>query len=148
MSQNPYSAIDLNLPADVHAIKDSLVETAGAGGNSAFKRQIDLWWMCLLIGVREGVRVKATTVGPLVKFNTGVVLDSDAWRIVHIELIAMAAEGSNVLTEPNRVMSVAAEYAYGGASWILKHLGNQPSPLTELSRLVNEFLDQAGPAAT
>jgi hypothetical protein len=134
MIYNPYSNIDLFLPAKLHAHRSELVvQSGGSSMTAAFKRQIDLWWACVTAGARESKRAAADEVGQLVKFNSASILDSDAWRIVQIELLAMSAEGFEVLETPTEVMKVVSEYAYGGAQWVLDNLVGEPSPLSAMS---------------
>jgi len=134
MISNPYASLDLFLPEFLHSHRSELVVHAQASSQTgAFKRQIDLWWACVVAGVRSEQRVSSDQVGELVKFNTASILDSDAWRIVHIELIALAKQGFEVLESPSSVIRLVSEYAYGGSYLIKDELVSQPSPLAVYS---------------
>jgi hypothetical protein len=139
---NRYAAQDLFLPKAAHELVPSLVKQAGAGSTAAFDRQIDFWWAGLVIGLHNGRRTSASSLsdGGLSKFNTGVVFDSDPWRIVQLELLALAEEGAEALEVPSRVIVIASEYAYTGVLALAEELRGQPSPQGSLTVRLSELL--------
>ena len=113
---NPYAAIDLFLPEKVHQRVDSLVSRIETEPRP-FARQVDLWWAGIALGVRSGTR---TPMGDKpVKFNTGVIFNSDPWRITHLALLALASEGEEVLESPKPRDSDCVEFANTGLQWII-----------------------------
>lgn len=130
---NRYASIDLFLPERVHERVESLVSRSDADPKP-FARQIDLWWTGVVIGVRLGTRTSMPSA--VTKFNTGAILDSDRWRVTHLELLALAEEGPNALENPNRVILIASEYANAGMTWLIDCLLGEPEPIL---RMINEM---------
>lgn len=130
---NPYVSQDLFIAEDYHTRLSDFVSRSTKDG-LPFARQVDAWWVAIGIGVRIG----APTPLPekRVKFNDGAILNSDPWRVTHLELLALAYEGEDVLKEPARVIRIASEYANTGFSWLMETLVGEPeATLTLLNRL-------------
>jgi hypothetical protein len=122
---NPYAAIDLFLPENVHQRVDSLV-SRGDLDPRPFARQVDLWWAGIAIGVKSGSRTPMTEKS--IKFNTGVIFNSDPWRITHLALLALAIEGEAALESPGQVIRIATEFANTGLLWIIDALLGEAEP--------------------
>ena len=75
-----------------------------------------------------------------VKFNDGAILSTDPWRIVHLELLAIAEEREAVLENPRPVIRVALEYANGGFPWLLEQLVGEAEPTLRLMNRMDEVL--------
>jgi hypothetical protein len=132
---NPYAAIDLFLPEKVHQRVDSLV-SRGEADPKPFARQVDLWWAGIGRGVKSGVRTPMSEKS--VKFNTGVIFNSDPWRITHLELLALSAGGEEVLESPGQVVRIASEFANTGLMWIIDALLGEAEPtLTFMNQIVD-----------
>lgn len=132
---NPYASQDLYVATTVHARRFELVSRSDKDGKP-FSRQVDAWWMAMAIGVRLGQRVPLPAPQDTTKFNDGVVLASDPWRITQLEMLALAEEGEEVLDAPTQVIRIASEYANGGFPWLLDQLlGVQEPTLTLINRL-------------
>ena len=122
---NPYAAIDLFLPEKVHQRVDSLVSRVETEPRP-FACQVDLWWAGIALGVKSGSR---TPMGDKpVKFNTGVIFNSDPWRITHLALLALSSEGEEVLESPSQVIRIASEFANTGLQWIIDALLGEAEP--------------------
>lgn len=134
-----YVNFDLFVPASVHRLNETLVATSGGGADSAFEKQIDMWWTGLILGVREGRRTAGGDVGDLVKFNTASILASDPWRLPILELVAIAESGPSVLTRPREVITIGSEYAYTGLLFIADRLRANPDPLLALVNILKEI---------
>ncbi len=141
MLENRYAGIDLHLLTEVHARVESLVSRS-SNDPAPFERQIDFWWSGIGIGVALGERTPMPTA--ITKFNTGVILNSDPWRIVHLELLALAEEGREALENPNRVIRIASEYANTGTLWLSNNLIGEPEPILTLTNLMSEFHSPVG----
>lgn len=132
-SVNRYATIDMFIPTDVHSRIDSFVSRSDADPRP-FERQIDLWWAGLALGTHMGTRTPMPE--KRVKFNTAAILNSDPWRISHLELLALAEEGPEVFDSPARVIEIASEYANTGLPWIVNALLGEAEPiLTFINRL-------------
>ena len=104
---------------------------------SPFARQVDAWWAAIAIGVQYGERTPLPT--DQVKFNDGGILNSDPWRITHLELLALAEGGdAAMLDKPAEVIRMVSEYANTGFPYLLDHLMGQTEPTLNLIMRLNE----------
>ena len=60
-----------------------------------FGRVVDLWWHAIELGVVAGERIPLPTpVRPtLVNFSEADILQSDPWRVTHLELLVLGEQG-------------------------------------------------------
>lgn len=131
---NPYASQDLLISAENSDRIGSFVSRAG---DKPFTRQVDAWWIALLAGVRMGIRTELA--GRTVKFNDGGVLGSDPWRITHLELLAVAEEGVEVLQRPAQVVRIATEYANTGFDWLFTQLIGESEPALTLTNRLGDL---------
>ena len=130
---NPYTNQDLFWPKEFH--QNYVKAFQGQNVRKPFRRQIDLWWCALCLGVRRGHRTRLKK-DKRVKFNDGGILSSDPWRITHLELLALAELGEDGLDNSSRTIQMATEYAATGASVIEEICAGAADPtLTLLTRL-------------
>lgn len=122
---NPYASTDLYMPEQLHA---TILQFTGAG--KPFSRQIDAWWLGLCVGVRHGE--KRPRSEKRTKFMDGTILASDPWRIVHLELLALAEEGKEILSQPSKVITLASGYVDYGLEWITKQCLGATEPTLAL----------------
>jgi hypothetical protein len=135
---NRYAGLDLFVARNVHEGMTDLVSRSDADGKP-FARQVDLWWVAIGIGLQVGRRSPLPPPEERVKFNTAAILSSDPWRIIHLELLALAEEGADALDNPNRVLLIAGEYAATGLKWIVEHLIGEVEPILTLMNRLDEF---------
>ncbi len=135
---NPYVSQDLFIAEEHHARLGDFV-SRGAKDGLPFARQVDAWWVAIGVGVRIG----APTPLPekRVKFNDGAILNSDPWRITHLELLALAEEGEDTLQEPGRVICIVSEYANTGFGWLMETLVGEPEATLTLLNRLQDHLD-------
>lgn len=124
---NPYAGIDLTITTEV---SNAVRQFTGAG--KPFARQVDAWWLGLCLGVRKGEKRPRIDGEPRTKFHEGVIFSSDSWRLVHLELIAMADEGERILLDPSKVIAVASSYADFGLEWIVERCIGTSDPVLAL----------------
>ena len=138
MSNEPrYGNQDLWLPKNFHAeFRERLVDRSDA--RTAFPRQVDLWWYTLGIGVVEGHRTPLPERDQLVKFNDGGILESDPWRITHLELLALAEEGQTAATNASTAVQIANEYAITGCRVLTDSLRGVIDTQTHLIGLISD----------
>ena len=122
MSNGPrYGNQDLWLPKNFHTeFQKQLVDQSNV--RTPFPRQVDLWWYAFGTGVVEGRRTPLPKRDLLVKFNDGGVLETDPWRITHLELLALAEEGQAAATNASTVVHIANEYAITGCGILTNSL--------------------------
>lgn len=139
---NPYATQDLYVPKEWHDSYQRYAIQARAEVRdldvTPFPRMIDMWWVALCIGVREGRR------SPLgerpTKFADGAILSSDPWRVPHLGLIAVAEEGVNILERPSEVIKIACEYAATGSAWLVEVMAGHARPMKPLAAALRSIL--------
>ncbi len=134
---NRYATIELSIPADLRDRINSLVMQAGHSQYSVFDRQIDLWWTGIIIGIALKKRTPNTM--DMHHFNAGAILSSDPWRVMHLELIALAEEGEKALESPRNVIQIASEYSNTGVRWLVEQLASEPEPILTFANIIKEF---------
>ena len=137
---NRYATQDLFMSEDSHTRIADLVSRSEKDAKP-FARQVDVWWMAIGIGVKIGDRTP--TSNNAVKFNTAAILNSDPWRITHLELLALSAEGEAVLENSSKVIQVASEFANTGLLWLSERLLGEAEPTLTLMNRIDEFLSEA-----
>lgn len=125
----PYASVDLYLPRRAHDVAEILVGR-GIRDTKPFERQIDFWWAGLCVGV--ALDLQAETERDAVKFNQGAILQSDATRIIQLELLALAKRGPNALDSPREVLEFASRYANGGCLRLAGKLASSTEPIVGL----------------
>jgi hypothetical protein len=139
---NRYATQDLYVAKEHHEQMQNYVARTDKDGRP-FARQVDIWWAAIGLGVCIGHRTplpvgdKAT-----VKFNSAAILNTDPWRIVHLELLALAEEGPEVLDDPSLVIHIASEYAATGLTWALEKMLGEAQPTLTLMNRLGEFLPE------
>ena len=135
-----YAALDLFVAREHHEVMQNFVSRSDKDGRRPFARQVDVWWAAICIGVRLGYRTKLGDRDSRVKFNTGAILNSDPWRVAHMELVALAQGGEAVLEHPYEVIEIANEYAATGLAWLTERLLGESVPTLTLMNQIDEML--------
>jgi hypothetical protein len=139
---NPYATQDLYIPKEWHESYQRYAIQARAEVRdldvTPFPRMIDMWWVALCVGVREGRR------SPLgekpTKFADGAILSSDPWRVPHLGLIAVAEGGVDILERPSEVVKIACEYAATGSEWLVQVMAGHARPMKPLAAALRSIL--------
>lgn len=142
---NPFSTSELRIPKECLEEVRRLTATFSAEGGEErdpdrvpFRRYVDFWWAGLGIGVAEGKKVE-TPAGGWHKFMDGIVLQSDPWRVLHLQLLGLAWTGDSAsLGEPNKTVAIANEYAAYGIQVIVSALSGQTEPAWVLTQMMRE----------
>ena len=136
-----YRDQDLWIPAYFHReFVDNNVLVNRGDPRSPFGRQIDLWWYALGIGVALGERSPLPSRDQLVRFNEGGILESDPWRITHLELLILGEQGEEAASSPSTAVQTANEYASTGFRILAEQLRGVIDPQTHL---MGEIVRQA-----
>lgn len=135
IESNPYAAYDFFVPEQWHDSYQRYTTLARSEGRDLdgvpFPRMIDMWWVALGIGVREGRR---SSLGKdPVKFADGAIFGSDPWRITHLGLLAVAEEGESVLHRPSEVVRIACEFAATGSEFLIEAMAGHARPMKPLA---------------
>ena len=89
-------------------------------GEAPFPRMVDMWFMALCLGAKEGNRTDLSGV-KMHKFMDGTVLSSDPWRIDALMLMAISlTNDTSIVADPLKIISLANEYAAGGLPRVLE----------------------------
>ncbi|MGW2501951.1 hypothetical protein ACWCXL_12675 [Streptomyces sp. NPDC001588] len=124
-SMSPYASVELTVPADLHP---KISQFFGPG--KPVGRMIDAWWLGLCIGVKHGE--KRQRADEVRKFAEGTIFASDDWRIVHLELLAVAEKGEAILAQPREVIRLASSYADYGLEWVAERCLGANEPILAL----------------
>jgi len=135
---NPYASQDL-LIAAANSERMSSIVSRDEKNPRPFARQVDAWWLAMLVGLEYG---RTPLSGETTKFNDGGVLASDPWRITHLELLAVAEEGVDVLQRPAQVVRIATEYANSGFDWLFEKLTGEAEPTLTLTNSLGQILNE------
>lgn len=134
---NRYATQDIFVPADSHHSLGEFVSRSEKE-RKPFARQVDIWWVAFGIGVRMGYQT--TLPAERVKFNTAAILNTDPWRITHLELVAVSVDGDRVLNEPARVIQIASEYAATGLPWLIDCMLGEAEPTLTLMNRIDKYI--------
>jgi hypothetical protein len=149
---NPYVNLELKIPSqyseDFKKYTSRFKSEDGSAKDidrSPFDRYVDFWWAAVGVGVCEG-RVSNTDDSE--KFVTGVVLSQDPWRITHLELLAIAHNGSpDVISRPGEVIEIANGYAATGVPILVELLLKKSEPIWDVSNYVRKLAASQQPEA-
>lgn len=134
---NRYTNQDLFIAQDISEQLANFVSRSEKDARP-FTRQIDAWWLAIGLGVKIGHRTPLPE--KTVKFNDGGILSSDPWRITHLEALALAEGGAQVIESPNQVIRIASEYANTGFPWLINQLLGEAEPTLTLMNRLEEHL--------
>jgi hypothetical protein len=144
ITANPYNQ-DIFVPERYHEAFQRYASTRKSGVEgidaSPFARMIDMWWASLCLGVRKGVRLP---VGEQrTKIIDAAILGTDPWRITHVELLAIADAGEEVLDRPAEVVRIASEYAVAGMKDLIEEMLPYPEPMFPVCNYFKQVIEQA-----
>ena len=126
-----YRNQDLWIPKPFHSeFVDRLVSRGDP--RIPFERQVDLWWYAFEVGVTEGAKTPLPSRDNLVRFNDGGILESEPWRITHLELFVLAEQGEDSASNPSIVVQTANEFAVTGFRLLTKELQGAIDPQLHL----------------
>ena len=135
-----YRYQNLWIPRTFHdefvASNDSLVSTTNP--RAPFERQVDLWWHAIELGVVAGEKTSMPTpLRPaMVNFSEADILQSDPWRVTHLELLVLGEQSVDAACNPATVVLTANEYAMTGFRLLAEELRGQSDLQVHLFSLV------------
>lgn len=141
---NPYAGQDLFVPRAHHDSYDRFCKVGRSEGKdldgAPFPRMVDMWWVAMCIGVREGIR---TPLGEVTKFADGTIFGSDMWRIAHLGLLALQIGGDELLDRPAEIVRIACEFAATGSAVLLEQLAPHARPMKPLLTFLRDLAGEA-----
>ena len=122
--------------AEFVAANDSLVSATNP--RAPFGRVFDLWWHAIELGVMAGEKTPLPSpLRPnLVNFSEADILQSDPWRISHLELLVLGEQGVDAACSPATVITTANQYAMTGFRLLAEELRGQSDLQVHLFSLV------------
>ena len=140
---NPYANLDLKIPKRYLEEFQTYTMTMRSDDGrpkdvdrSPFDRYVDLWWAAIGVGVCEG---RLSEIDEAHKFVTGVVLNQEPWRIIHLELLAIGHTGSvEVLKQPGKIIDIANGFAATGIPLLVDELVRKLEPIWDVSKHLRE----------
>jgi hypothetical protein len=141
IDSNPYAAQDLFVPDEWHEAYQRYARGRLESRDidaSPFPRMIDMWWVALCLGVREGRR---SSLGDKPrKFADGAILGSDPWRVTHLGLIAVVEGGTDLLQRPAEVIRIACEYGATGSPALVEIMAGHAKPMKPLATALRAII--------
>jgi hypothetical protein len=140
LQSNPYDTQDLWMPASVHRHLETL-QGPSETELRPFRRQIDLWWAGLMVGLRiESTRPHNAEADKQRKFNTGAILSTDPWRVQYLNLLALAKGGTAMLDSPTTTMNLAHEHANAGLDWLMEEILGKGDTILAMNNAVRSLV--------
>lgn len=143
---NPFQGKDLKFPSKYKDKVEGYCQTRPSGGKkpsieeSPFRRQVDLWYLAICLGVRNDKRNSDIQT---YRFITGEVLANDPDKIENLEIIAIAkSEDPYIIGNPNELVEMMNDYAAGGVEILFNLLNSGNSrPLWNLCDYLHSSFD-------
>jgi hypothetical protein len=149
---NPFQAIDINVPVDLHEAFSRYCQTGGNADidQSPFPRMVDLWFLAVCVGARMNLDPVDIGKYETKKIIDGSIFGSDPWRVHTLMLIAVGKSGDvQIVSEPRKMMAIASGLAIAGLPKVIEMLKDgEADPIWNLSDCVETILrEKAAQAA-
>lgn len=108
---NPYQAIDINVPVELHEAFTRYCQTGGNAviDHSPFPRMVDLWFLAVCVAARLGLEPVDIANYETKKIIDGSIFGSDPWRVHTLMLVAIGKTGDvPILADPRQMMTLAS----------------------------------------
>ena len=121
---NIFAQYQIDIPIKYQDQIKSYVSTGGTGSskaNTPFLRQVDFWYMALVVAFNKGFEpvVEKETYNAV----TAEILSRNDYRIHHMQLIALAHfQDPSVLAEPRKVLDYCLSLANAGIPYVISIL--------------------------
>lgn len=142
---NPFQAIDIVVPIDLHKAMSVYCQTSGNFGidKSPFPRLIDMWFVALGVAARLGLKPEDISRRETVKIIDGSIFTSDSWRVRLLMLLAIGYQGDvDIVREPRKMMALASGLAVAGLPKVIEMLSEgSAEPIWNLSEALVQLLD-------
>jgi len=141
---NPFQAIDINVPVDLHEAFIHYCQTAGNAviDQKPFPRMVDLWFLAVCVAARLGLEPIDISKYDTKKIIDGAIFGSDPWRVQTLMLLAIGHSGDvQIVSEPRRMMSLANGLAVAGLPKVVEMLKNgDEDPIWNISNALDGIL--------
>jgi hypothetical protein len=144
---NPFQNLELEIPEVYRRAVEQFCQTQPGGGakpspdDSPFERYIDMWFVAVCLGAKRGKPPKAPKTKTH-KFQTGVILSGDPYRIEFLELLAISHFNDPfILENPSKIVDMANEFAAVGLPELVEMLNSgNGKPIWNLTDSLSERL--------
>lgn len=144
---NPFQAIDLNVPVELHEHFSRYCQTGGSGviDQSPFPRMVDLWFLAVCVAARLGMEPADIAGRDTRKIIDGSIFSSDPGRVQTLMLIAISKTGDvKVVSDPRRMMTIANGLAVAGIPKVVEMLKDGAGePIWNLSDALTVVLENS-----
>jgi hypothetical protein len=144
---NPFQAIDINVPVDLHEAFTRYCQTGGKAiiDQSPFPRMVDLWFLSVCVAARLGLEPVDFGKFDTKKIIDGSIFGSDPWRVHTLMLIAIGKTGGvNIVSEPRKMMTLANGLAVAGIPKVIEMLKDgDAEPIWNISDYLDGLLRKA-----
>lgn len=141
---NPFQAIDINVPVDLHEAFTRYCQTGGNAviDQSPFPRMVDLWFLAVCVAARLGLEPADISKYDTRKIIDGSIFGSDPWRVQTLMLLAIGHSGDvQIVSEPRRMMALANGLAVAGLPRVVEMLKDgDADPIWNISDAVEGLL--------
>ena len=141
---NPFQAIDINVPVDLHEAFTRYCQTGGNAviDQSPFPRMVDLWFLAVCIAARFGLEPADVSKYDTRKIIDGSIFGSDPWRVQTLMLLAIGHSGDvQIVSEPRRMMALANGLAVAGLPKVIEMLKDgDADPIWNISDALDAML--------
>lgn len=141
---NPFQAIDINVPVDLHEAFTRYCQTGGNAviDQSPFPRMVDLWFLAVCVAARLGLEPADISKYDTKKIIDGSIFGSDPWRVQTLMLLAIGHSGDvQIVSEPRRMMALANGLAVAGLPKVIEMLKDgEADPIWNISDALDGML--------
>ncbi len=141
---NPFQAVDLNVPVELHAAFERYCQTGGKAiiDQSPFPRMVDLWFLAVCVAARQGLKPAEMDNLDSKKIIDGSIFGSDPWRVHTLMLVAIGISGDvDIVSEPRKMMALVNGLAVAGLPKVIEMLEEgDAEPIWNISDGVEEII--------
>lgn len=141
---NPFQAIDINVPVELHEAFTRYCQTSGNAviDQSPFPRMVDLWFLAVCVAARLDLEPVEIGKYETRKIIDGSIFGSDPWRVHTLMLVAIGKTGDvQIVSEPRRMMALANGLAVAGLPKIIEMLKEGAAePIWNISDCLDDLL--------
>ncbi len=141
---NPFQAIDINVPVELHEAFTRYCQTGGSAeiDQSPFPRMVDLWFLAVCVAARQNLEPVDITKYETKKIIDGSIFGSDPWRVHTLMLVAIGKTGDvQIVAEPRKMMAIVGGLAVAGLPKVIEMLKEgEGEPIWNISDALDNLL--------
>jgi len=146
---NPFQSFDVSIPIEFHddVVRFTLKDGGSTPDQSPFTRMIDIWFLAMMVAVREGLKPVSMSGMKTIKIIDGTIFSSDPWRIWLLQMVAITyIDDVSIVCEPKQIMNLASDLAVAGFPRVFDMLKQgSGDPIWNLSDAVQAMIESELP---